>query len=89
MASYEQAICPNCRSGQAAFSPYNGELWCPDCGFHSGPPEQCYRCGELIDGDAAEIVVDLDPGDPEVGPAPDVQHVLIHAECLKPGEQVA
>lgn len=51
--------------------------------LHDSLPS-CYRCGEpVMDHQAqAEIVADLDPGNPEVGPQPDVQSVVVHSDCL-------
>jgi hypothetical protein len=47
-------------------------------------PEQCHECGAYRIGDAPgwkTETVDLDPGDPEVGPQPDVQEVPICSPC--------
>lgn len=58
-------------------------IW-PD-GPEDDTPLQCYRCGGIIqEGEETEVVlVDLDPGDPEVGPDPDVQEVKRHKNCYE------
>jgi hypothetical protein len=49
------------------------------------PPEQCYCCGKYnTEGEIWQMItVDLDPGDPEVGPDPDIQDVAICFDCEK------
>lgn len=56
-----------------------------------GPPvcdvctesDTCYYCEKHMDGDeeTMTITVDLDPGDPEVGPDPCIQEVTVHKDC--------
>lgn len=53
--------------------------------FDDGRPEMCHKCEEDIkDGESTKVVtVDLDPGDCEVGPDPDIQDIIIHENCFK------
>jgi hypothetical protein len=45
--------------------------------------DQCYECGDFATNGRIfkKAVVDTDPGDPEVGPNPDVCTVSICEEC--------
>lgn len=54
--------------------------------FGPGPPPACYRCEEDIDLESnhANILVDTDPGNPEVGPMPNIALVPVHLNCLVP-----
>lgn len=47
-------------------------------------PDQCYGCGRYAEpGEVFKTkTVDLDPGDPEVGPRPDVQDVGFCPDCI-------
>lgn len=52
-----------------------------DCPEYQGP-DICPLCGHDVDGvDGVYRTVDLDPGDPEVGPDPDIQECLVHVTC--------
>lgn len=66
----------------------NDELeQCPDCGNRDcvcpDYPDQCHWCMQVIDNykPMMRITVDLDPGDCEVGPDPNIVDVLVHVEC--------
>lgn len=48
-------------------------------------PIQCWNClADILPGsEAYEVTVDADPGDPEVGPRPDIVEVLICPKCAE------
>lgn len=55
--------------------------WCPQSQFEG--PNLCWVCNEEITKDQPSemVTVDDDPGDPEVGPQPDIMDVLVHSKC--------
>jgi len=56
--------------------PYN--CGCSDCA-----PNQCYECGDFEEhGNFTNVLVDTDPGNPEVGPRPSVETVGVCPTCL-------
>lgn len=53
--------------------------------FGDEDPRYCPLCDEVIDHGQAEFrLCDLDPGDPEVGPQPNVGWFLVHKKCPEP-----
>lgn len=72
---------------------------CADCGGVGGAidfwspepegspsPDQCYLCGSYrtpADEAWTVVTIDLDPGDAEVGPQPNVQNVPVCAPCAR------
>jgi hypothetical protein len=88
--------CANCRmtmvftNGFYRESDPDGPIFCDDCveselsdSRHFQGPNPCERCGrDLLMGEETEVVVaDLDPGDPDVGPSPDIQEIEVHVGC--------
>lgn len=63
--------CPLCE--------YDGD--CPQC----NAPYYCEVCHEPIEsGDATRTqLMDLDPGNPEVGPQPNIQTCTVHDRCAR------
>ena len=72
---YSPDCCPEC--GQDIERGYLHEHDCPE-----DPSPTCYACARPVDACARALVtVDLDPGNPEVGPQPWVMTVVAHADC--------
>ena len=50
--------------------------------------DQCYLCNKYLKpGEGIPRKMDLDPGDPEVGPEPNIQDVFVCPECAKEEEE--
>lgn len=78
----EDKLCPAClayaHGDDEPPCPCEGHPSCPDC----NAPTLCHRCGRPVErGACVQVLVDLDPGDPEVGPQPDIQYVDMHGAC--------
>lgn len=57
--------------------------------YHDGCPLPCYCCGKILltENPIFSKLVDLDPGDPENGPDPDICEVEICHECNEKGNK--
>lgn len=72
--------CPSC----GGFGRWGSDIFCDRCnGTGQVQQRTCYLCKMVIADHhpTATMLVDHDAGDCEVGPQPDIEEVLIHADC--------